>query len=449
VRRKIGIWALIGAILLGLSCDGPSGPSIPPAPITDDNSGGVIAFYQTWRMSDDHSLVEFYAQRISSEGDFLWGEKGMLIASGDAAFYWTGDLYVVGDGSGGAFVIWGEFPSEPPYSQTHVARIGFAGNVEWQRDIAGAKQAIEETVPDGSGGAIIGYLDQGDGNMSILKIDSEGNFPWGVDAVPLNLGDCDRSDIASDNLGGAIVVRHLGDNTSAQRVDSGGNTLWGTGGVQVCVSPAEQAQAVSDGAGGAVIAYIRDIPCGDGKQGSCDLDIYAQRIDAAGNVLWGLDGVPICVGPSHPYGPQIVADGAGGAVISFADERAVWAQRLDTEGHKLWPEDVEVWKAAYHFLASDGFGGGISVQYGGGGITAAAQRLDATGRELWGTNGTVLTSQSLELLSAVSDGSGGVLISWPAVEFTGDAVSRVSYYVQRIDAEGDLPWGDEGILLNS
>ena len=446
MRRKIVIWALIGVILGSLSCGGGGDglqPPIPPAAVVGDNSGGAIAFYQTWRMSGDHSLVEFRAQRISSDGAVLWGEKGMLIASGDAAFYWTGDLYVVGDGSGGALVIWGEFPSEPPYSQTHVAKIGLAGNVEWQRHIAVAKQAIEQAVSDGSGGAIIAYVDQGDGTMSILKVDSEGNFPWGVDAVPLNLGGCDRSDIASDNLGGVIVVWHLGGSTSAQRVDSGGSTRWGPGAVQVCVGPAEGGQVVGDGAGGAIIAYIRDIPCEDGI-GNCDVDIYAQKIDAAGNVLWGPDGVPICVGPSHPYGPQIVADGAGGAVISFADERAVCAQRLDADGHKVWPEDVEVWKAAYHFLVSDGVGGGISVQYGGGGITAAAQRLDATGRELWGTNGTVLTSQSLELLSAVSDGFGGVLISWRA----GDAVSRVSYYVQRVDADGNLPWGDEGILLN-
>ena len=447
--RKAVISALIGVTLLSASC-GPYGPSvpIPPAAITDDNSGGAIAFYQTWRMSGDHSLVEFYAQKISPEGDFLWGEKGMLIASGDAAFYWTGDLYVVSDGSGGAFVIWGEFPSEPPYSQTHVTKIGFAGSVEWQRDIAGAKQAIEEAVPDELGGVIIAYIDQGNGNMSILKVDGEGNLPWGGDAVPLNLGNCDRSDIASDNLGGVIVVRHLGDNTSAQRVDSEGNIFWQTGGVQACVGPAEEAQVVSDGAGGAIIAYIRDIPCEDGRIGYCDSDIYAQRIDAAGNALWGPDGVPICVGPSHPKTPKVVTDGAGGAIISFVDERAVWAQRLDGDGHKLWPEDVEVWKTAYHSLVSDGSGGAICVWYGGGGITAAAQRLDATGRELWGTNGTVLTSRGLELLSAVSDGPGGVLISWPAVEFTGDEISEVSYYVQRVDADGNLPWGDEGILLN-
>jgi hypothetical protein len=446
--RKIVVSVLAVAILISVSCDGPCGPSIPPAPITDDNSGGAIVFYQTWRMSDAHSLVEFYAQRISPEGDFLWGERGILIASGDAAFYWTGDLYVVSDGSGGAVVIWGEFPPEPPYSQTHVAKIDSGGNVEWQRDILSAKQAIEGAIPDGSGGVIIAYIDQGNGNMSVLKIDAEGNLPWGGDAVSLNLGNCDRSDIASDNSGGVIVVRHLGDNTSAQRVDSGGNILWQTGGVQVCVSPAEQAQVVTDGAGGAIIAYIRDIPCEDGKYGSCDLDIYAQRVDAEGNVLWGPDGVPICVGPSLPRSPEIVDDGAGGAIISFVDERAVWAQRLDASGHKLWPEDVEVWKTAYHSLVSDGFGGDISVQYGGGGITAAAQRLDATGRKLWGTNGTVLTSQALELLAAVSDGCGGVLISWPAVEFTGSKVSQVSYYVQRVDAEGDVVWGDEGILLN-
>lgn len=186
MRRRIVISALIGVILLsGCWYDGYQAPPIPPAAITGDNSGGAIAFYQTWRVSGAHSLVEFYIQRISPEGDFLWGEKGILIGSGYAALYWTCDLYAVSDGSGGAIVIWEEPLPEPPYPQTHVAKIDSGGNVEWQRDIPSAEEAIEEAIPDGSGGVIIAYID-GNGNMSVLKIDAEGNLPWGDEGILLN-----------------------------------------------------------------------------------------------------------------------------------------------------------------------------------------------------------------------------------------------------------------------
>ncbi len=62
-----------------------------------------------------------------------------------------------------------------------------------------------------------------------------------------------------------------------QRVDSEGNTLWQTGGVQACAGPAEGAQVVSDGAGGAIIAYMRDIPCDEGRMAAIAIRISTLR----------------------------------------------------------------------------------------------------------------------------------------------------------------------------
>jgi hypothetical protein len=450
MRRKIVISALIGVTLLGASC-GPN-VSIPPAAITGDNSGGAIAFYQIWQMSDSYG--QFYVQKISPEGDFLWGEKGVLIGSGYSEFGYFYS-YAVSDGSGGAIVIWVEtLPEpegepEPSYFQTHVAKVDSEGNVQWQKDIPGVYQAI----PDGSGGAIIAFDDRHD-NLFVLKIDAEGNLPWGEDGVSLNLSGPDsQRDIASDDSGGVIVAQDIygEDIICAQRVDSGGNILWQPGGVQAYVGPAEEPDVISDGAGGAIIAYMRDIPCEDGRTGYCDSDIYAQRIDAGGNVLWGPDGVPICVGPSVPNTPRVVTDGAGGAIIYFAfignepGYFAFRARRIDADGHKLWEEEAELWGGN---IVSDGSGGVISVWYGGDEGSRKAQRLDDMGRELWGPDGTTLTLRDLHRNLVAPDGCGGVLISWSAVEFTGSEASAVSYYVQRVDAEGNLPWGDEGILLN-
>jgi hypothetical protein len=455
--RRVVISALVAVILFTASCGGGGGLAMPiqPAAVVGDNSGGAIAFYQTQDMSDAGFHVEFYAQKISPEGNFLWGERGILIGSSDADFYWTCDLYAVSDGSGGAFVMWTEPLAEPPYSKHHVAKIDSGGNVEWQREMSAQIREIKEAIPDGSGGVIIACINTND-YVSVLKVDAEGNLPWGEYGVSLNLGDSYLFDIASDKLGGVIVVLDLGGNLSAQRVDSGGNILWQTGGVQVCVSPGGEAQVVSDGAGGAIIAYVQYILSGDGKQGYSDSDIYAQRIDAEGNILWGPDGAPVCVEPLLQYSPGIVDDGAGGGIVFFATTVMVGdypypashARRIDSDGHKLWPEDVDLWPTPYYSLVSDGSGGGISVWYGDNESEGGAQRLDAAGSKLWGPDGTTLTFRDLHFPLATPDGCGGVFISWSAVKFTGDEVSEVSYYVQRVDVEGNLPWGDDGILLN-
>jgi len=450
--RRVVIWVLAVAILLSISCGGSAGaPVFSPAAITGDNSGGAIVLYQTQDMSNAHFHVEFYAQKISPEGDFLWGEKGILIASGDAAYYWNRPLHAVSDGSGGTVVIWDGPFLEPPYSQPHVAKINSAGNVEWQRDIPSAQKAIKEAIPDGSGGFIIYYVNS-NGGMSVLKIDAEGNLPWGEDGVSLDLGDFCTSDIASDNLGGIIVVGYGVGNISAQRVDSGGNILWQTGGVEVCGIQGGEARVVSDGSGGAIIAYEYLIFSGDSKDGYSDSDIYAQRIDGEGNILWGPDGVPVYVEPLYQYDPEIVDDGAGGAIVLFVsienNSPAIHALRIDADGHKLWPEDVQVWEGAYVSAISDGSGGAISVWYSDEESEARVQRLDAAGRELWGPDGTTLTLRDVYLSQVGPDGCGGVLMSLSDVEFAGEEVSQVSYYIQRVNAEGNAVWGDEGILLN-
>jgi len=303
-------------------------------------------------------------------------------------------------------------------------------------------------IADGAGGVIIGVW-SADAKPSLLKIDSEGNLPWGEDAVSAGPWPERSDEMASDGSGGVIVVdcAFQGDSHAvyAQRVDSQGNVLWGSGGVQVFAGPTESPRVASDSSGGAVIAFIRNVPCEDGI-GFCDSDIYAQKVDAEGSVLWGPDGVPICVEPPHQYSPQIVADGTGGAIVFFVDERGVCARRIDADGHKLWDEDVPLCDSVILRVTSDGSGGAFCVSY-----DRVAQRLDATGTKLWGPDGITFTTQDIHesALALVSDGSGGLLISWEAdVKLRNYEVSDVSYYVQIVDADGNLPWGDGGILLN-
>ena len=75
-------------------------------------------------------------------------------------------------------------------------------------------------------------------------------------------------------------------------------------------------------------------------------DIYAQRVDSHGNVLWMKDGVfSICSAPENQNRPRIISDGAGGAIITRHDGEAVlvildvYAQRIDGDGNVQWAKD--------------------------------------------------------------------------------------------------------------
>jgi len=424
--------------LLSASCNGGMAPGIPPPGITGDNSGGAIVTYAVY---ETLTKQDYYVQRISPAGDFLWGGRGVSIGSTGNGIPYS---EAVSDGSGGAIVSWWEclpeVPGEPTSCQSYVARIDAEGDVQWQWGREGVK--IESMIADGAGGVIIGVW-VADTKGSLVKIDAEGNLPWGEDGVSVGLVPEYLNQMVSYGSGGVIVVGYTfqGDSDAvyAQRVDSQGNMLWGSDGAQVFVGPAESPRVASDGSGGGIIVFEQVTP-------STDSDIYVQKVDAEGDILWGPDGVPICVGPSHQYSPQIVADGAGGAIVFWVDERGVCAQRVDADGHKPWNEDVLLCDSTYVRIASDGSGGAFCVSYDG-----VAKRLDATGTELWGSDGITFTPEAIHEpgLALVPDDCGGLLISWAEdVKWRHYEISNVSYYVQRIDAEGNVVWGDEEILLN-
>lgn len=82
------------------------------------------------------------------------------------------------------------------------------------------------------------------------------------------------------------------------------HAMWTDGGIPVCIYAGSQSNPaiISDGTGGAIITWK------DSRSGN---DIYAQRIDGSGAVLWASDGIPV---RSHAEGqrdPVIVSDSAG------------------------------------------------------------------------------------------------------------------------------------------
>lgn len=87
----------------------------------------------------------------------------------------------------------------------------------------------------------------------------------------------------------------------------------------ICILAEDQLESdiVSDGSGGAIITWY------DRRTGT-DFDLYAQRINEDGTVLWAENGIPICVvagnGP-YPPRPTIISDSEGGAIITWHDLR--------------------------------------------------------------------------------------------------------------------------------
>lgn len=157
-------------------------------------------------------------------------------------------------------------------------------------------------------------------------------------------GDEEISHVVPDGLGGMLVVwtNDVGGDSDvfAQRVDAGGNPLWGSGGAPVAQATGDQTapRVVDDGSGGAIVVWTDDR-----SSGSTQADIYAQRILADGTPAWATDGIAVCDQFNDQVAPRLTTDGLGGAIIAWRDSRTgqarVWAQRLMSDGTDVWAAD--------------------------------------------------------------------------------------------------------------
>ena len=136
--------------------------------------------------------------------------------------------------------------------------------------------------------------------------------------------------------------RNINYDLYAQRIDSDGsiNLDWTVDGDIVCAATGGQAhhEVCSDGMGGAKVAWVDDrLPYSGG-----DLAVFTQRIGSNGATQWTpVDGVPICTTTKYnDVRMQICSDGAGGAIISWTDNRTgilgdkpdIYAQRINISG---------------------------------------------------------------------------------------------------------------------
>lgn len=429
----------------------PYGPKV-----TSDGSGGAIVAYEDIKRGNQH---DFYVQKISPEGDILWGDKGVLIGSGYK--YWDSfhDLHIVSDGYGGAIVAWVVSPSRPESYATYVSRIDSKGTVLWQKEVLAFDDMI--MISDGAGGVIIAT----DFAMTIFikKIDSEGSFPWGETGVSLRAEDYSPHSLGlvSDEAEGAIVVwqeaPEVTDHIFAQRIDAEGKLPWGQSGVLLYTTPegvySEELKVISDGSGGA-IAVWQQWPEGRIESGMPEAllnDICAQRVDADGNILWQQNGVPLGItkgGGECPSIPLGVSDGAGGAIVVWEDLRkglmSIYAQKIDANGDIKWQPGgeevcyIETNSSFWPRTAISDSSGGAIVTFG-----TRAQKIDAAGRTMWPDDGILFTERGTHALAY--DGQGGAIVVWG----NGKSIFKSERsYIQRIDSNGGFLWGGEGIRLN-
>ena len=323
-------------------------------------------------------------------------------------------------------------------------------------------QTTPAIVSDGAGGAIVAWADARNGNRDIYaqRISADGAPLWTPGGVPLSTATGDQANptIVSDGAGGAIVAWHdIRSGTTfdiyAQKVDASGAPGWTPDGAAVCTSASHQQfpTLTWDGAGGAIITWF------DFRDGN--YDIYAQRVSSGGAMLWTADGVAISTEVRHQEYPTIVADDAGGAIITWFDQRTgdsytfsdIYAQRISSDGAVQWtangvPLCTATGDQSNPTIATDGASGAIVTwfDYRDGNYDIYARRIDASGTALWAADGVALNTLPGEQAypTIVSDAAGGAIVTWR--DHSG---KTYDIRAQRISGDGATQWMPQGVVV--
>ena len=366
--------------------------------VPDDNGGSIIA----WVDGRSAAPSEVYAQRVDEYGTDIWASDGVQVFTGSSIIGW---MHMISDGASGAFIA-----VHTSDDFLHVQRI-YADGTLW-------------------------------------------SLPGGTSVCSYAAGFFDSENISMALDGGGGVIAAWDDLRSfpdlyiyAQRLDASGTVKWAANGVPICsaanfrLSP----RCASDFDGGTIITWT------DERTGA--KDIYAQRIDSTGTVLWTVDGVPVCTASGAQQNPRIIPDGEAGAIIAWEDQRAsvdIYLQRLDSGGIAQWTTDgvaatTAIYSQVGQRLVSDGEGGAIVTWLDTRNTLinadVYAQRVSSAGTVLWETDGApVCTADEIQGYPRIAeDGDGGAVIAWKD-----SRVGNRDIYAQRIGPDGAGIWEENG-----
>lgn len=272
-------------------------------------------------------------------------------------------------------------------------------------------------------------------------------------------------EMAPDGMGGAFIVwtdqRNYNSNSNdiyIQRIDKDGYVQFATNGIPVCTAANDQVapKIVYTDDSCAVVIWFDDR-----TNFTNATDLYAQKIDINGNMLWTENGVPVSeYNDPTPGGLSefsATSDGNGGVYIAWTKVyfgyRQMRAQWISSNGTKLWgdarivtdgPVDTRNPRIVKHPL-------GVALVYryfGYGGYPILFQMMDAAGNLIFNAPGAVVAETGPQagtiVVLADTDAGEAVAISWSLGQFGLNG----KLYAQVMDVMGNKKWGANGVLVN-
>lgn len=289
----------------------------------------------------DNANMQF--AKLDAQGNELWNPE-VVISDPNGASLTLSDMHESTSGSTILSYVDSASFSSPKY--LYALKLDSQGNTSWTTPVytGGSLQFgnYPAFVPDGSGGGVFAWYDSGNLQSHVQHILSDGSEVFPQDGVLVSTNSSDVQvypSVAYDPTTQDIFVFWTEQDSlqsesgvNGQRIDASGNLMWGSGGITILPkqtngSYLESTVATSDD--GAIVFYAGGTSFGADQ-------IYAARLDTAGNYVWNPGIVDVSSTPAQKFRMSAITTTTGMPIATWEDtgtgDSNILAQNVNLDG---------------------------------------------------------------------------------------------------------------------
>lgn len=347
-----------------------------------------------WKGYDKKKNPELFIQKLTKNGLRLWNSEGIQLTNSkvEKVDY---SLRVDRRGYSHISYVTKNLSAANKYSVKYQRLT--PGGKELSDSLKGilynTNNTISETeiVPDNRGGSFIFWLENLN-QKTVLRgqyIDSTGSKKWSTKPLTISKPNNNVLGYSVGKLGNSVytAITYQGTNKIIYQnlISEKGKLLWGNDGKLLTFQAGSQTNpqfAFVDSS--VVVSWTNEL----GKV----KDVFIQRFDIEGKGLWGNNGKRIINIKGNQFGQRIVYDQKHGVVIAWIDKREnssdanLYIQKIDLKGKLLWDSSGIIissskkMEKSYLNLIPDGEGGAVAIFKG-----TSDKRNDIYGQRIFST----------------------------------------------------------------
>jgi hypothetical protein len=328
-----------------------------------------------WKDYSNNKNGNLFAQRVYNNGNLLWGAKGVQVTPDYPELI---DYSVCSDKNGNVYISY--IAKADEFGSSHKLIFQKLNvNGQFQDNINGilvdnsiVRKSISHIIADNEGGAFLFWLENQNSKSVLMAqhVDSTGKQLWGKKAISIsnpNQSVLSYSVQISDFFAIYLAwqIQKSEKEIYHQLLSLSGRQLWGTGGKIATLKKGNKTNPqVLTADSTIILSWTNEI--------NKDKDIFIQKFNIKGIHRWK-DDVPVVQLPRDQFGQKLLSDGQGGAIIAWIDKRHesvrpdIYAQRINSSGKPLWgPLGIAIAshnnsEKSYPSIVSDLRGGAITI----------------------------------------------------------------------------------------